>query len=65
MNRTERRKRLKEMKRDPLAHKCPVCKNKTLQVAKPTKNWLCDIVCEYCGAVIVKDSNTAIPWTYV
>ena len=65
MNRAERRERLKEMKRDPLAHKCPACGNKTLQVAKPTSNHLCDIVCLHCNAIIAKDSNTAIPWTYV
>lgn len=65
MNRQKRRERLREMKKNPLSKICPACKNKTLHVAKPTKNYLCDIVCEYCGATIVKDSNTAIPWTYV
>ena len=65
MNRAERRERLKEMKRNPLSKICPACKKKTLHVAKPTKNHLCDIVCLYCDAIIVKDSNTVIPWTYV
>lgn len=60
-NREERRKMLKEAKRDPRAHICPACKKKTRHVAKPTKNHHCDIVCTYCGAVITKDSNTAIP----
>lgn len=65
MNRAERRELLREMKKDPLAKKCPACGKKTRHIAVPTKNWLCDITCEYCGAVIVKDSNTAIPMTYV
>ena len=65
MNRQERREKLLEMKRDPMAKICPHCKNKTLHVAKPTKNHLCDIVCLYCNETIAKDSNTANPWTYV
>jgi hypothetical protein len=65
MNRAERRERMREMKRDPLAKMCPACKKKTLHVAKPTKDHLCDIVCEYCGATIEKDTRAAIPWTYV
>ena len=65
MNREERRKQLKEMRRDPKSKICPHCKQKTLHVAKPTHDYLCDIICLYCGKTIAKDSNTAIPWTYV
>ena len=64
-NREERRKMLKEAKRDPMARICPACKKKTRRVAKPSGKWLCNIECTYCGAIIEKDSNTANPWTYV
>lgn len=65
MNRAEKREKLREMKRNPMAKICPHCKNKTLHFAKPTQNYLCDIVCLYCKKTIEKDSKTAIPWTYV
>lgn len=63
MNREERRKYAKQVAKDPLAKKCPLCNKKTLFVAVPTKNHLCDIKCELCGGIITKDI-TAIPYTY-
>lgn len=65
MNRAERRELLRDMRKDPLAKRCTVCGKKTRHIAVPTSNNLCNIVCEYCGAVLIRDSNTAIPMTYV
>lgn len=65
LNREERMKMLMEAKRDPRARICPACKKRTRRVAKPSGNRLCNIECTYCGAIIEKDSKTAIPWTYV
>jgi transcription elongation factor Elf1 len=64
MNREERRKRERQIAKDPMAKKCPICGKKSLFVAVPTKNHLCDIKCELCNGTIAKDSNTAIPFTY-
>ena len=43
MNRAEKREKLREMKRNPMAKICPHCKNKTLHFAKPTQNYFCDV----------------------
>ena len=67
MNREERRRYDKEMRHDPMASRCPGCGKKSRKIALPVpkKRYLCDIVCERCGYVVAKDSNTAIPMTYV
>lgn len=64
MNREERRKYAKQVAKDPMAKKCPLCGKKSMFIAIPTKNHLCDIKCELCKGIIAKDSNTAIPYTY-
>jgi hypothetical protein len=64
MNREERRKREREISKDKDAKLCRLCGKKSLFVAIPTKNHLCDIKCVLCNGIIAKDSNTANPYTY-
>ncbi len=64
MNREERRKYARKVAKDPMAKKCPICGKKSLFIAIPTKNHLCNIICELCKGTIEKDSNTANPYTY-
>jgi hypothetical protein len=63
MNREERRKRVKEIAKDKDAKPCCLCGKKSLFVAIPTKNHLCNIKCILCNGIIAKDI-TAIPYTY-
>ena len=69
MNRAERRKYLRDMKRDGtiknMATNCPICKGKTLHIAIPTEKHLCDIVCESCGTTVARNIEGCIPYTYV
>lgn len=65
MNRAERRKYIRDMKKDNMATNCPICKGKTLHTAIPTENHLCDIVCECCGTTVARNIEGCIPYTYV
>ena len=64
MNRAERRAYAKKIAKDPLSKKCPICGKKSLLIAIPTHDWLCDIKCELCGNVIEKDVDTGAPYIY-
>ena len=69
MNRAERRKYIRDMKRDGtmknMATNCLICKGKTLHTAIPTEKHLCDIVCECCGTTVARNVEGCIPYTYV
>lgn len=65
MNREERRKKMREYAKDDRVEKCPLCNKKSLFVAFPKKEWLCDIRCEICGGIIAKDLSNLLPMTHV
>lgn len=65
MNRAERRELARSCAKDNRAEKCPVCNKKTLFVSIPTHEWLCDVRCEVCGKVVLKDRKGLIPMAYV
>ena len=64
LNREERRKYVREHKKDPLAKYCHVCKGKTLHIAFPQHDRKCDIICECCRTVFEQDVEGYIPYTY-
>jgi len=47
MSRTIKRKHWADMRRNPDALYCPVCKHKTMHVAMPNEE-TCDIYCSVC-----------------
>ena len=63
--RSERRKYLREMKGNDMATYCRVCKRKAMHISVPTKNYLCDIVCECCGTTVACNVAGCIAYTYV
>lgn len=65
MNREERRKKIKEYAKYEEAEKCPLCKHKSLFISVPTKGWTCDVKCELCGGVVIKDCKNLVPMAYV
>lgn len=68
MNRAERRQYIRDMKREDrkgMATNCLICKSKTLHIAIPTENHLCDIVCNCCGTTVARNIEGCIPYTYV
>lgn len=65
MNREERRKRMREYAKNDMAEKCPLCNKKSLFIAVPTKEWLCDVRCELCKGIVLKDCKDLIPMTCI
>ena len=65
MNRAERRKQIKEYAKYKESEKCPLCKCKSLFVSIPTKDYLCDVKCEICNGIVIKNCKNLIPMTYV
>ena len=65
MNRAVRRKQIKEYAKNKDAEKCPLCKCKSLFVSVPTKDYLCDVKCEICNGIVIKDCKNLIPMTYI
>lgn len=65
MNRAERRQYLREMKGNDMATYCRVCKRKSMHISVPTKDCMCDIVCECCGTHVARNVEGCIPYTYV
>lgn len=65
MNRAERRELAKSYAKDKNAEKCPVCGKKSMFVSVPTKEWLCDVRCEVCRGIVIKDCKGLIPMAYV
>ena len=65
MNRAERRQRIKEYAKDPNSEKCPLCNKKSLFVTIPKEDYLCDVRCELCGGIVLKDCRYLVPMVYV
>ena len=65
MNRAERRQRMKEYAKDRNAEKCPLCNKKSLFVTIPAEDYLCDVRCELCGGIVLKDCRYLVPMVYV
>ena len=69
MNREERRKYIRDIKRDGMkknmATYCPICKGNTLHTSIPTEKHLCDIVCECCGTTVARNIEGCIPYAYI
>ena len=76
LNREQRRKHYRDVKKDPTAVYCPRCTHKTKHVALPEKrNWReegltadkvsCSIVCVACGNVLRHAITGVEPYEYV
>lgn len=65
MNRADRRKYSREMKRDNMASCCPICKKQARHISIPVGKNLCNIVCEGCGAVAKQNVEGIVPMVYV
>lgn len=65
MNRADRRKYSREMKRDHMASCCPICKKQARHISIPTGKNICNIVCECCGAVAKQNVEGVVPMVYV
>lgn len=65
MNRSERRRRIKEYAKYRESEMCPLCKHKSLFVSVPTGEKTCDIRCEICNGVVLRNCKNSIPMTYV
>lgn len=53
MNREQRRKYQKSIKRNPAACICPKCNNLSLFMTKAVKDQEMSIVCETCGEIVM------------
>lgn len=53
-NREERRKYIKEHKKDKNAEYCPFCQTNTIRISDDN----CDICCELCGKIIEQGSDS-------
>ena len=65
MNRKERREYAKEVAKEPMARKCPMCGKKSLFVTIPKKEWKCDIQCVLCEGIIKENCGGLLPNTYI
>lgn len=55
----------RDMKRDHMASRCPICKKQARHISIPVGNNLCDIKCEGCGAVAMRNVAGIVPMVYV
>ena len=65
MNRADRRKYNRDMKRDHMASRCPICKKQARHISVPVGKNFCNIVCEGCGAVAKQNVEGIVPMVYV
>lgn len=57
MNREQRRKYQKSIKRNPAACICPKCNNLSLFMTKAVKDQEMSIVCETCGEIVMQNED--------